>query len=119
MRSSQERLDGGAELVGLVAREVVKGVPEADLADDLQRRAAHPREHVDLSDAAATTGAYPLGNRVAGLGDTASELPWSSPTMQGSTDLVRHAVEQGYHLAEMLRREHRVDHLALPSVLLS
>ena len=72
---SQERLDGRPELVGFVAREVVESVPEADLADDLQRRAAHPRQHVNLSDAAVTTGVYPLGNRVAGLGDTASELP--------------------------------------------
>ena len=65
---SQERLEGCPEFIGLVAREVVEAMAEADLADDLQRRAAHPREHIYLGDVVTiTSGVYPLHDGIACL----------------------------------------------------
>ena len=50
-KDAPERLDGLGERVRGVGDEGIEAVPEGTLSDELERDAAHPADHVDLTGA--------------------------------------------------------------------
>lgn len=66
-KHAQELVNRHRELVGPILGEWVERDAETGLAEDFQRRARTPVEHVELKTALCTHSTHPLHNSIAAL----------------------------------------------------
>ena len=119
IRCLQESLHCIREFVRAVLDERVERMPETGLAENLKRRAAHPREHVQFyrRTSSRSPSLHSRFNGLTSLYHGAQKSVSRGGDVNSAAHLVNNLEKDRCHIPQVLDRKHRIKHLTLPLVL--